>query len=115
MIIDQLSMPGPLEKTISGHFVGYKRIYESLKQGLNVEEFRQMYTAQLVTLCSLSPPYTYRLLVVNSSFADRYLATIHWPAVDRQIFQMYIYRSPQKVLPSVGGEHTHNEYVGVAS
>ena len=51
----------------------------------------------------LRPPYAYQLLIANSLSADKYLVTTHRPTdFSRE-------KRPQKVLSSVGGEHTRND------
>ena len=42
--------------------------------------------------------------------ADKYLATTHRPTIGRPIFQM-----PQKLLPTVDGEHTHNDCIELST
>lgn len=52
-----------------------------------------------------SPPDTYRILVANILYADNY------PSANRQPTDFSDAICPQKVFPSVGREHTHNDYI----
>ena len=54
-------------------------------------------------------PYTYRLLVANSLSAD------HYPSAARRPTGFLCARGSQKVLQTVGGEHTHSDYIWVAN
>ena len=78
-----------------------------LRAVLNWELLLSFFTCPTLWHCRIvsSPPDTYRILVANILYADNY------PSANRQPTDFSDAICPQKVFPSVGGEHTHNDYI----